>query len=343
MTRVPLRIGVVGLVHDHVWGVLRGFAECGRAEVVAAADPNPPLLDKIAQDCGVEAGYAEYAEMLSGEDLDAVLCYTENSRHAEVVEACAAAGLHVMCEKPMADHLANADRMLAAARGAGIKLMISYPSTWQPALHHARQLVEEGAIGQVCQLRDHHAHAGPKEIGCSEYFYSWLYDASKNGAGALMDYCCYGAKICTWFLGKPNSVIAMAARLYKDYIDVEDNAFILMSYDSAYGIAEASWTQIGPLPEHGPVINGSTGTIIVRRGELWLATTEDKEGRTIQSPELPAHWRTPAEYFSWCLLEDVEPEGPTSAQLCRDAQEILEAGILSVERDARVELPLPSL
>ena len=339
MSRVPLRIGVVGLVHDHIWGVLRGFIECEKAEVVAAADPNPPLLEKIAEQ-GVTSGYAEFEEMLEKEDLDGVLCYTENSRHAEVVEACAARGLHVQVEKPMADRLANADRMMQVAQDAGIKLMINYPSTWQPALHHAKALVDAGAIGQVCQFRDHHAHAGPKEIGCSEYFYGWLYDASKNGAGALMDYCCYGAKNCTWFLGKPNSVIATAARLYKDYIEVEDNAFILMSYDTAYGIAEASWTQIGPLPEHGPVINGSAGTIIVRRGEVWMILTGEKEGRTMKSPERPAHWRTPAEYFTWCITEDQEPEGPTSPQLCRDAQEILEAGILSVERDARVELPL---
>jgi len=335
-----LRIGVIGMVHDHLWGVLGHMAKRDDAQIVAAADPNQPLLDQISKEYGVEKLYRDYRDLLDKEKPDAVLCYTDNRTHADVVEACAEAGVHVMCEKPMADRLANADRMLAAAQRSGIKLMINYPTTWGPALQHAYKLAQDGKIGQICQIRMHCAHAGPKEIGCSEYFWGWLYDRERNGAGALMDYCCYGCNINRWFLGRPNSVVATWGRLYKDYIDVDDNAFILMNYDRAIGIAEASWTQIGGVPEGGPTINGSGGTMVVRGKQLWLVTTDDKEASIVEAPEPPAHWRDPAAHFVWCIRNDKQPEGPSSAQICRDAQEILEAGILSCEQNRRIELPL---
>ncbi|MFQ6097527.1 MAG: Gfo/Idh/MocA family protein [Armatimonadota bacterium] len=340
MSAQPLRVAVCGLVHDHIWGNLRHFAACDGAEVIAAADPNQPLLDKVKADAGIERTYLDYLEMLDAEQPDAALCYTENSRHAEVVEACAERGVHVMCEKPMADRLANAERMVAAAQKHGIKLMINYPTTWNPALQYAKRLIDEGKIGQVCQMRMHCAHAGPKELGCSEYFYSWLYDAEKNGAGAFMDYCCYGANINAWILGLPNSVVATRARLYKDYIDVDDNAFILMEYDGAYGIAEASWTQIGKQPMGGPTINGSQGTLVVMPEGLLVITKDDPEGRVVEPPQPPRHWRTPAEHFVWAIVNDEEPQGPNSMHVCRDAQEILEAGLLASDSGRRTALPL---
>ncbi|MFQ6130692.1 MAG: Gfo/Idh/MocA family protein [Armatimonadota bacterium] len=335
-----LRIGVTGMVHDHLWGTLGHAAERDDVELVAAADPNQPLRDKIAEEYGVESLYSDYHDLLEKEKPDAVFVYTDNRGGADVVEACAEAGVHAMVEKPMADRLANADRMLSAAEKSGIILMINYPSTWSPGIQHAYKLVEEGAIGQVAQLRMRCAHQGPKELGCSEYFYGWLYDPERNGAGALMDYCCYGCKVARWFLGTPNSVVATWGRLCKDYIDVEDNAFILMDYDRAIGIAEASWTQIGKVPERGPTFNGCAGTMIVRGDEVWLATTDDPEGTTIAAPDPPDHWRDPVAHFVWCLKNEKEPQGPSSAQICRDAQEILEAGILSCEQGRQIDLPL---
>jgi predicted dehydrogenase len=334
-----LRIAIIGMVHDHLWGVLEHLKN-EDVDLVAAADPNPPLHDKVEREHRVRQHYSDYRDLLEKEKPDAALCYTDNRTHADVVEACAAAGVHVMCEKPMADRLANAERMVQAAEQAGIHLMINYPTTWGPALQQAKRLVEQGAIGQLCQLRMHSAHQGPKEIGCSEYFWGWLYDRERNGAGALMDYCCYGCNQNAWFNGLPNSVVATWGRLHKDYIDVEDNAFILMNYDGCIGIAEASWTQVGKQPIGGPTLNGSLGTIVCQGPDLWLATTEKPGGEVIVAPDPPPHWRNPAAYFVWCLNHDVAPEGPNSPKVCRDAQEILEAGIISCEQGRRVELPL---
>ncbi|MGQ9629185.1 MAG: Gfo/Idh/MocA family protein [bacterium] len=272
------RIGVIGLVHDHVWGLIRQFQDSGMAEIVAAWDENPPLLGKISREHGVQKNYPDYMDLLKQEKPDAVLVATENNRKVEIVKAAAKRGIHVMTEKPMAATLKEADTMLKAAERGGITLMVNWPTAWSPAIQMAYDIVKKGTIGRVYQMRYRGAHAGPKEVGCSKYFYEWLYSREKNGGGALIDYCCYGANLCRWFLGRPQSVTGVAGRLVKDYIDVEDNAILLLRYPNAIGIAEASWSQIGDAPTHGPIINGSKGTILVDRKGITLFTKENPEG-----------------------------------------------------------------
>jgi len=115
--RKTVRLGIVGLVHDHVWGVLNQFVALGNAEVTCAADMNEPLLKRV-KDIGVKRTYKRYEDLLADEKIDAVIVYTENSRAADVTEAAAEHGLHVMVEKPMAASLEQAQQMCRAAEKA---------------------------------------------------------------------------------------------------------------------------------------------------------------------------------------------------------------------------------
>ena len=332
------RIGVVGMVHDHVWGLAKSFANCPNAELVAAADPNEPLRARMQSDFGVASLHAEWQEMLDKQELDCILVTTENSGASEPVEAAAAKGIHALVEKPMAATFDQADRMLNAATAGGVQLLVNWATAWRPNLTQAVELVNAGAIGQVFDVRVRMAHHGPKELGCSEYFYGWLYDAEKNGAGAYMDYCCYGAAFCRYLLGRPNAVMGWTARLVKDYIDVDDNGIVLMFYDTAVARTEGSWCQIPDY--HDMVILGSEGTLMTRKGKLLMATEPRTEPREVDLPELPAGRRTGPEYLLHCIETGQDVEGMCSAQVGRDAQEILEAGLRSAQSGARVELPL---
>jgi predicted dehydrogenase len=178
-----LKLGVVGLVHDHVWGLLQQFREISVVEIKAVADPNQELIDRVIDMFGIKEKYHNYGEMLAKAELDAILLCNENARHADVVEIAAEKGIHVMMEKPMAATLAQADRILRAENNYGIKVMVNYPTAWNPAIRHAHKLVNEGKIGNIFHIRYRGAHAGPKEVGCSPYFYDWLYDIKLNGGG----------------------------------------------------------------------------------------------------------------------------------------------------------------
>jgi len=331
------RVGVAGLIHDHVWGLLRNWRDLEGAELVAAADPNPPLLEKVRSEFGVQKTYSDYRELLDREKLDILTVATDNAGTAEIVEAAAAAGAHVISEKPMAATLAQADRMVEACRRARVELMINWPTAWSPPIQTIDRLVREEAIGPVHKVRYLAAHQGPKEIGCTPYFYEWLYDAERNGAGALMDYCCYAADMAAHWLGRPASVVGVMGTLVKEEFPVEDNAILLMKYPHAFGIAEASWTQQGGDGGANPAVFGATGTLSAVNNRVRLART----GRDAEwiDPDMPAPGRrNGAEYLVSCLRSGAPVEGMCSAATSRTAQEILQRGLESAQQGKEVML-----
>ena len=322
------RVGVAGLIHDHVWSILRWWKELDGAELVAAADVNPPLLDRVRSEFGVPKTYTSYQEMLDRENLDIVTVAMDNASTADVVEAAAARGVHVMSEKPMAATLEQADRMVEACRRGKVELMINWPTAWSPAIQTLDRLVRQGAVGAVHKTKYLAAHQGPKEIGCTPYFYNWLYDARLNGAGALMDYCCYGADLAAHWLGRPESVVGITGTLVKEDFPVEDNAVILMKYPRAFGIAEASWTQQAPDGSANPSVYGATGTLSVVGKRVRLARLDQEPEWIDPDPPSPGR-RNGAEYLVTCLRSGMPVEGMCSAATSRTAQEILQRGLES--------------
>jgi predicted dehydrogenase len=266
--------------------------------------------------------------LLDNESLDAAYVFSSNAEGAELAIQAMSRGLHVLIEKPMAATLEEAERMLLAAEKHNVRLMINWPFAWWPQLQHGLTLAEEGAIGHVWQVRYRAAHQGPKELGCSDYFCEWLFDPVKNGGGAMMDYCCYGANLARVLLGVPSSVTGTKATLCKTHLPVEDNAIILMNYPQALAIAEGSWTQIGKLTSYLTVIYGTLGTLVVEPrigGRLLLATLDKPDGEAVPIPAPPKHLTNSAEHFFWGIATG-EPYQPLChAETGRDVQAILAA------------------
>jgi predicted dehydrogenase len=339
-----LRVGVLGLTHDHIWSNLRSLVQLDGAELVAAAEPNGPLRERFAAEFG-KPTFDGYDALLDGRlDLQAVFCFADNRTSAELGARAASRGLQVMLEKPMASSLALADRLYAAAGKAGVHLMINYPHNWNAKLRHAHKLARDGAVGDVFKVRYSGGHAGPREIGCSEIFCDWLYDAELNGAGALVDQGGYAATVCRWFLGRPGRVVAMGGRLTKQAdVDV-DNVVILLRYPSAIGVAETSWSWVGGLPTAGPVVYGVDGTLVAHGAReaagVTMVRRGDREPTIVEAPPLPEGERSAPEYFVGCVQRDRPIEGLVSPGVCRDAQEILEAAIESIRTGCEVPVPL---
>jgi len=346
------KIGVLGLVHDHVWTHVRELA--GRDDVtLAVADPNVPLLDKARAEYGVERAHGDPTALLERERPDAVLVFADNAGKVPIVELAASHGCPVMIEKPMAASLAGAERMRVAAANAGVPLMVNWPTAWRPEIRHALRLAADGAIGDLFRLNFRGGHRGPKEYGCSPYFYEWLYDRARNGAGAYMDYCGYGASIARLTLGMPARAQAMIGRLQKEYIDVDDNAVLTLRYGRAMAVIEATWTAAGTVLNSGPVLYGRDGTLVAERrpprgeghreddaGTVLHVTRDRADGTPIVPPPLPEGERTAVEYFLSCLAADRPIEGLVSGAVGRDTQEILEAGLQAAATGREVSLPL---
>ncbi len=337
----PLRIAVLGLTHDHVWGNLEELKQTTGVELIAVADPNAPLLAKI-DDLYQVPTYESFDKLLADETLDAVWLFSDNATNVELTEHAASAGLHIMVEKPMAGTLLGADRMLAAARQNDVRLMVNWPFAWWPQLQKAVEMATSGELGDIWQVKYRAAHAGPKELGCSTYFCDWLFDDGRNGGGAMIDYCCYGALLATAILGTPSRVYGTRSRLCKEEILVEDNGVIVMNYPRAIAISEGTWTEIGKLLSYVTMIYGSQGTLMVEPrvgGRLMHATVDQQEGVEVAVEARPHH-QSAAGHFTHCITSGDSFTTLCQDRICRDAQEILEAGLRSSEVGSEVSLPM---
>jgi len=342
----PFRVLVAGMVHDHVWSLLPDFARVPGVKIVGGADPNRPLREKLRRLFGVTALFERARDLFDRVEADAVLVCASNAGSVPIVEAAAARGLHALVEKPMAATAEGARRMLAAARRHRTRLMVNWPIAWNPAVARALELVESGDLGHVFHARIHMAHQGPKEAGCTPYFWRWLYDARQNGAGALVDYCGYGAAVMAALWGRPREVFGMARRLVKAGLPVDDNALVVAAWPKRTALAQASWTQNPDF--HEALFLGVGGTLETVRGTLVRTHTRPQDfshwgaerlnRKEIALPRLPAGRRNGPEHFVHSIRT-----GRPFLTLCRAetgvvGQEILDAGLRSEKTGRRVTL-----
>jgi len=339
------RIAVLGLSHDHVWSNVECLAARPDAEIVAVCDPHENLRVRFVEQFG-GITFAEPENLLDEIDADAVYVFASNAEGAELAVAAAQRGLHILIEKPMAATLAQAEAMLAAARGNDVRLVVNWPFAWWPQMQHAIRLAQDGAIGRVWNVKYRAAHAGPAELGCSDEFCDWLFDPQRNGSGgALMDYCCYGACLARVLLGLPTHVTGLMGNFCKDSIAVEDNALLALRYPRGMATAEASWSQVGRLTSYTTAIYGTTGTLLVEPrdgGRLLLATETDPAGSSLDVPGPAAHLVDSAAHFLHAVNGGDDLMPLCCAERCRDAQEILEAGLIASRDHREVALPLTS-
>lgn len=335
------KVAVLGLQHDHVWTHLDELHDRKDVELVAAADPQLPLLNKCRERFRGCVTHTDFDALLEQIDADAAYVYGSNRESALMAVAALEKGLHVMVEKPMASTLGEAERMLRTARSMEKRLMVNWPFAWWPALQKALRMAREGAIGRIWQVKYRAAHEGPRAFGCSEYFCQWLEDENLNGAGALMDYACYGCALACDLLGMPQKVLGLQQNLCHSELSVDDNAILLLSYPDATAISEASWSQIGLLTSYVTTLYGEKGTLVAApgpEGRLIHADAETPTGRDVPMEVPPLHLRNATAHFLWGITTGEPFMSLVSSEVGRDTQAILEAGIGAAKIGAEVKI-----
>ena len=242
----PLRIAVVGLVHQHAEGLLWHASTRDDLELVAVVESDRDLFGRLASKYGVaeELRFDDLAAMLDAVRPEAVSVMTSIADHLTVIEACAPRGVHALVEKPLAFDAEDARRMAELAARHDVHVLTNYETSWYPAVREAERLVREGGFAPVRRMEFRHGHRGPREIGCYEEFLAWLTDPVENGAGALVDFGCYGAVLATWLMDgqRPLSVTASASTLKPSvYPRIDDDATIVLRYPTATAVIQASW------------------------------------------------------------------------------------------------------
>ncbi|MEM9382808.1 MAG: Gfo/Idh/MocA family oxidoreductase, partial [Planctomycetota bacterium] len=242
----PLRIGIVGLVHQHVEGLLWHASRRDDLKIVGVFERDAGLYDRLASEYGLDPSlrYGDLGAMLDRARPEAVSVMTSIADHVAAIEACAPRGVHALVEKPLAFRSADADRMVELAAAHGALVLTNYETSWYASVREAYRLVRTGELAPLRRMDFHHGHAGPIALGCSPEFSAWLTDPVQGGGGALVDFGCYGVALATWLRDgeRPRRVLASAQALQPAlYRDVDDDATIVLEYDGATAVVQASW------------------------------------------------------------------------------------------------------
>jgi predicted dehydrogenase len=220
--------GFMGSTHASAWRLT------GRAEIKAFIGRNLGRAGEVASKYGAKA-YPTLSEALKNEDVDIVDICTPTYTHRDFAVEAAEAGKHILCEKPIALTLEDADEMMRASERANVKFMVAHCLRFFSEYAKTKELIRDGAIGEPVISRAH--RAGPLPTWAS-----WFSDQSKSG-GVTVDLAIHDIDFLRWcYEDEVERVYASVGKLVRRDLDMDDHALILMRFRGG-GIAhvEASW------------------------------------------------------------------------------------------------------
>src|SRR5262249_44919173 len=149
----PVRIAIVGSGKVSDYHHVPGIRLDSRAELVAACDADPKLLEARRSDWKIDKVTTNFDAIINDPGVDAIVIATPNFTHCEMAVKAAKAGKHVMCEKPLALNAGQVRQMYEAARDAGVVHMTAFTYRFAPSMRYLRHLLKTGALGQPRHFR----------------------------------------------------------------------------------------------------------------------------------------------------------------------------------------------
>jgi len=341
MSQSLLKVVIAGLNHDHVHNILRDY-KAGKVDVIGIAEKNKELQEKYIRQYQIPDSLftGDLKETLRTKKPDAVLGYNAVADHLGVVQVCAPLGIPVMVEKPLAATLDQARAIEQLAKKYKVKVLTNYETTWYPSFAEVKKAVDQDRIGKIRKMVVHDGHQGPKEIGCSTEFLSWLTDPVKNGAGALNDFGCYGADLMTMFMkGQRPVAVTAVLRHYKPdvYPKVDDDATIMVEYPEATGLIEASWNW--PFSIKDLEIFGETGYFHALDNTHYVSRMRENKKDSATAPALQAPFQDPLVYLAAVLSNQLSGDDDLSSlKYNMIVMEILDAARRSAAAGKRIPL-----
>jgi len=312
-----IRVGVIGCGSIAKYRHLPEYQVNPNVELTAVCDINQERAIETAEKYGV-LFYTDYKELLKSGKVDAVSVCTPNYLHAPITIDALEAGLHVLCEKPMATSKEEAEAMIAAAEKNGKKLMIGHNQRFVPSHQKARQLIANGEVGKIYSFRTAFGHGGPEgwSVDGKE---SWFFEKEKAFVGAMGDLGVHKTDLVRYVLGEEIvEVGAFVETNAKDFADVDDNAVCVLKTESGIiGTLAASWAYTGK-EDNSTIIYGEKAILRLEDDPVNSLVVQYSNGEVvkyelgkIQSNESGGQNNTHViEHFVNAILLDEEPAVP---------------------------------
>jgi 1,5-anhydro-D-fructose reductase (1,5-anhydro-D-mannitol-forming) len=311
----PIRIGIMSFAHPHAGSYIAELQRRDGVELLAA-DPEgaQAVGDALrGEDYAASVGVpyvASYDELLRWKP-DAVIVCSENTRHRAAVELAAAAGAHVLCEKPLATTVADAEAMVAACDRAGVRLMTAFPMRFTPMFASMRSAIEAGEIGTVLGATG--TNNGKLPLGGG----SWFTDPELAGGGALVDLTVHIADLVDALLqpAEVTSVYAATNRILHGEVPgivSETGGLVTLTYSNGVTVSiDCSWSHPESAPNWGGLtleVLGTDGAIEIDPFALRVGGFEESRGQDFWLGYGPNNSRPLLDEFLSALRDGRQPE-----------------------------------
>jgi predicted dehydrogenase len=321
-----IRAAVVGggFGENHI----QGFQQCPETEVVAICRRQEGLAKQLSQRYGIERYYTDFDEMIRSKDIDVVSLAVPNFLHHPMTLSALDHGKHVMCEKPFALDLQQANEMAERAEQKGLVHMIVFNFRFVPAIFRMKELIERGEVGSIRHLSFHWFTRGR---GNRDSRFYWRFVRDEAGVGALGDTGVHGIDLIHWIFGDLKKLVShMAVHVPEHKADdetyrkteVEDScSFLGEMANGAQVIFHASSVtscdRFIRLEACGD--NGILGAQVVSRDQDYYGTLLGGKGETSLAREIPI-----PERLTWEIQPGNKGITPGGMSFSRLAQQLAE-------------------
>jgi len=238
----PINVGVIGCGYIAEEAHIPNLLDCPRANLTAVADTNSERLSVISRKFGIKRLYSNYHDLTSDGSIDAVVICVPTFLHSRVAVDALEAGKHVLCEKPIAATLDEADDIISAAKKSNTKLMIGHNFRFLPNHKLAKDWIQKKKIGDAYFARAQFTSPGPYGTpGITSHFY---FDPDKGG-GVLFDVGSQLVDLLLWMFGEIVGVQAYVSTYKKEVNKADDIALVSLKFrNGIIGEVFATWVSM---------------------------------------------------------------------------------------------------
>jgi len=326
-----VNFGVMGAGGIAYRRTIPGMLKAKNCRLVAVMDP--VNIERVAAEFKVPKAYTREEELLGDPEVEAVYIASPVNCHLKQVQAAAAAGKHILCEKPLAMNLAQTKEAVAACKKAKVYLQEGYMMKFHGAHAAIKQMIDQGRLGRIVYMRAQLSCWYPQMPG------AWRQDPKLGGGGALIDMATHLYDLLAWFAGPVRRVAAMVNTLVQDYKSDDASTTLLefksgaqATVDCFYCIPdEASRTRLEVYGSQGAVLTeGTIGQSVGGKMEAMLLAGAAGYDATQSKDVVRKFNRLPfkkinpytaeCEYFAQNVLAGQQPQlnGPENALLIAD-------------------------
>jgi predicted dehydrogenase len=230
-----MRIGILSFAHVHTASYAACLRQIPAVELVGVADRDSERGKAAANQFG--ARYYDRYERLIAEKLDGVLVCSENSRHRELVELAAGEVPYILCEKPIAATIADAQAIINICTARGSKLQIAFPVRFSPAIRRLKEVLDQGKLGRIYAVNTTNHGYMPG---------GWFIKKELSGGGAVIDHTVHVIDLLRWFWGvEVTEVYAeVGYNLVHPGLGIDDVGLLSFKLSNgAFGTLDTSWSR----------------------------------------------------------------------------------------------------